>query len=64
VDASGLIITCAVYEVLGPGLELRAGYSVEYFQWTQRVADITAARQLANVWREATLDLGFVELSV
>jgi hypothetical protein len=64
VGPTGRIITCAVYGVEGPGVEVRAGYSAEEFQRTQRVADLEAARQLAGRWRQAAIAKGFTELSV
>jgi hypothetical protein len=64
VGPTGRVITCAVYQIPGPGLELRVGYSGDHFHWTRRVADVATARQLARVWRETTLGQGFFELSV
>ena len=61
VGVTGRRIPCGVYRVEGPGLEVRAGYSAEDFQRTERIADLEAARRLAEAWRQAALAKGFTE---
>jgi hypothetical protein len=64
VGPSGSILTCGAYRPKGPGVEVRAGYSVDHFHCTQRVANIAVAQALAAIWRTALLSLGYVELSL
>jgi hypothetical protein len=64
VGPSGRVITCAVYRVDAPGLQLRAGYSAEEFLRAQRVADLTQAHVVAETWRASVLAKGFMELPI
>ena len=61
---SGRVITCAIYCVHGPGLEVRVGYSADDFHMTRRVADLRTARRLADGWRHAALATGVSELTL
>ena len=47
------ILTCAVFSVFASGLELRVGYLLEVPLHSERVADIHAARALAQNWLTA-----------
>ena len=58
---TGKTISCGVYAVDGPGLEVRAGYSDDDIIRTQRVGDVSLARQLAGEWRAAAIEKGFQE---
>ena len=62
VGPSGRVLTCAVYRGEGPGVEVRAGYSLHEFHRTQRVADLTHARVVAQMWRAAVMAKGLTEL--
>jgi hypothetical protein len=52
-------IICAIYDVDGLGVEVRVGYSFDDFHRAERVADLTAARSLADAWRQRKLSKGF-----
>ena len=47
------ILTCSVFSVSISGLELRVGYLRDVPLHSERVADIHAARALAQNWLEA-----------
>jgi hypothetical protein len=64
VGPSGRVVTCAVYRPKGPGVEVRAGYAVDHFHCTQRVANAARARLIVDTRRTALLSLGYTELSV
>jgi hypothetical protein len=38
VGPSRRVVTCAIYRPTGPGVEVRAGYTVDHFHCTRRVA--------------------------
>jgi hypothetical protein len=63
VGPSGRVVTCAVYRPKGPGVEVRAGYSVDHFHYTRRVADLRDARLVAEAWRTAVISIGYTELT-
>jgi hypothetical protein len=63
VGPSGRVLTCAVYRVEGPGVELRAGYSADRFHCTRRVAGLRDARAVAESWLAAMASVGYVELT-
>ena len=60
---TGKTITCGVYAVDGPGVEVRAGYSLDDFAKTQRVADVDRGRELAGEWKAAAIAKGFTEVT-
>jgi hypothetical protein len=62
VGPTGRVVTCAVYRGNGPGVEVRAGYSLHEFHRTQRVSDLTHARVVAQLWRAAVMAKGLTEL--
>lgn len=45
---SGRVLTCAVYRIAAPGVEVRVGYSDDDVVRTQLVAEIGVARDLAE----------------
>ena len=47
------IVTCAVFNVSTAGLELRVGYMLDVPLHSEMVADIHAARALAQNWLTA-----------
>jgi hypothetical protein len=59
-------ITCAIYAAEGLDVEVRAGYSPENFHRAARATDLTAAREIAEEWRQQMLLTGglFTELPV
>jgi hypothetical protein len=59
----GNTLVCAIYLVDGPGLEVRAHYAIDDFARTARVANVDAARELAEQWRRLALSSGFRELA-
>ena len=59
VGPSGRVLTCAIYRVEGPGVELRAGYSVDNFHCTKRVANVRDACAVAETWLTAMASLGY-----
>ena len=59
---TGRVVTCASYRVDGPGIEVRAGYSPTEFHSTQRVADATHARVVAEMWLCSLIANGLREL--
>jgi len=59
---TGRVVTCASYRVDGPGVEVRVGYSPTEFHSTQRVADATHARVVAQMWRDSLIAEGLREL--
>jgi hypothetical protein len=61
---TGRVVTCAAYRIDGPGIEVRAGYSVDHFHQTQRVADLTHARVVADMWRASIAAKGLKELPI
>ena len=61
---NGRVITCAAYAVDGPGVEVRAGYSVDHFHCTRRVTDLTHARVVADLWRASAAARGLKELPI
>jgi hypothetical protein len=61
---SGRVIVCSSYRVDGPGVEVRAGYSPRDCHRTQRVADATHARVVAEMWRASLVSKGLTELPV
>lgn len=61
---AGRVVTCGIYRIDGPGLEVRAGFSDDDLLRSQRAAEIGSARELAEAWRQAVLlKGGFVEVS-
>jgi hypothetical protein len=64
VAPSGRVVTCAAYRVDGPGVEVRAGYSLDDFHRSQRVADLTHARVVAQMWRASVLPKDLKELPI
>lgn len=61
---SGRVLSCGVYRTDAPGLEVRTGYGDDDLLRSQRVAEIGAARELAQQWRAAVLQTaGFIELT-
>jgi hypothetical protein len=64
VGPSGRVITCAAYRIDGPGIDVRAGYSPDDVRLIQRVADVTHARVVAQMWRAAIIAKGFLELPI
>ena len=49
------ILECAIYRTAGPGVEVRAGFSIDDVLRTQRAADGPAARAIADDWKAAAL---------
>ena len=49
------VITCAVYQPEGPGVELRCGYADDYLLHSARVEDVERARALAEGWKQTVL---------
>src|SRR5688572_8361077 len=63
VGLSKKVITCVVYEVQGPGVEVRCGYSDDDLLRSERVGDMEHARTVAELWRQTVLAKGsFTEL--
>ncbi len=62
---SDRVMTCAIYGVDGPGIEVRSGYADDDPLRAQRTADVARAREIALEWRAALLAQGsFIELPV
>ena len=61
VGPSRRVVTCAVYRPKGPGVFVRAGYSVDHFHYTRRVADVHDARMVADAWLTAGISIGYTE---
>jgi hypothetical protein len=55
---SGKALDCAIYSDAAPGLEVRCGYGEENLLRSQRTAEISSARDLAEAWRQAVLAKG------
>jgi hypothetical protein len=54
---------CAIFRDDGPGLEMRVSYTKDDLLQSQRTADLSLARAVADTWREAVLAKGgFTEL--
>jgi len=47
------ILTCSVFNVSTSGLELRVGYLLDVPLYSETVADVDAARALAQNWLKA-----------
>ena len=61
---TGRVVTCAAYRIDGPGVEVRAGYSIDDVHRSQRVADLTHARVVAQMWLASVAPQGLTELPV
>jgi hypothetical protein len=61
---TGRVVTCAAYRVDGPGVEVRAGYSLEDVHRSRRVADLTHARIVAQMWLASVTPKGLKELPI
>lgn len=55
---SGRALTCGIYSVAGPGAEERVGYGIEGLLRSQRTADLTTARDVAEEFRVAVVPKG------
>ena len=51
--SSTRVLTCAIFDASGPGVELRVGYFGESPLRSQMMPDIESARVLAKDWLEA-----------
>ena len=51
--SSARILTCAMFDASGPGVELRVGYSGDSPLRSQMMSDIESARVLAKDWLDA-----------
>ena len=51
--SSTRILTCAMFDVSGPGVELRVGYFGDPPLRSQMMPDIESARVLAQSWLDA-----------
>ena len=51
--SSTRILTCAMFDASGPGVELRVGYVVDVPLHSQKLRDIDSARVLAQDWLDA-----------
>jgi hypothetical protein len=51
--SSTRILTCAMFDASGPGVELRVGYFSESPLNSQMMPDIESARVLAKEWLDA-----------
>ena len=51
--SSTRILTCAMFDASGPGVELRVGYFGESPLRSQMMPDIESARVLAQSWLDA-----------
>ena len=51
--SSTRVLTCAMFDVSGPGAELRVGYLGDSPLRTQMMPDIYSARVLAQDWLDA-----------
>lgn len=55
------LVACGIYEDGAPGVEVRAGFSEDDLQRTQRVTEISAARELAAAWRAEVVAKGGID---
>jgi hypothetical protein len=58
------VVSCGIYAVEGPGIEVRCGFSDDDLLRSQRSAEIASAREVAAKWKAAVLAKGrFTELA-
>jgi hypothetical protein len=55
---SGKVFECGIYRTAAPGVEIRCGYSEDDLLRSQLAPGISAARRIAEEWRQAVLPKG------
>ena len=57
------VVTCGIYRDAAPGLEVRAFFGADDLLRSSRVPEIGTARDIAEAWKRAVLERGFVQLA-
>lgn len=58
------VLTCGIYAIGAPGLEVRVGYSAEDLLYSKVEPEIESARELAGALRQTVINKGgFTELT-